>query len=99
MSVCSTVFSILRMYTLSILGKGADLNKPPCRKAKDIRREQKLQRNLQNQTRTPVLEAETLLGQNPKPKTNQPKSVEDFIFASLPPEAVHQLEVLINKQY
>ncbi|KAJ6668990.1 hypothetical protein lerEdw1_007799 [Lerista edwardsae] len=74
-------------------GKGADLSKPPCRKAKDIRREQKLQRNLQNQTQTPTLEAEILLGQNPKPKTNQPKSIEDFIFATLPPEAVHQLEV------
>ncbi|XP_066477241.1 arginyl-tRNA--protein transferase 1 isoform X3 [Tiliqua scincoides] len=74
-------------------GKGADLNKPPCRKAKDIRRELKLQRNLQNQAQAPTLEAEILLGQNSKPKTNQPKSIEDFIFASLPSEAVHQLEV------
>lgn len=86
---------MLRVCTL-ILGKGADLSKPPCRKAKDIRREHKLQRNLQLQARNPTLEAEILLGQNSKPKTNQPKSIEDFIFVTLPSEAVHQLEVLIN---
>ncbi|XP_053165029.1 arginyl-tRNA--protein transferase 1 isoform X3 [Hemicordylus capensis] len=76
-------------------GRGADLSKPPCRKAKEIRKEQKLQRNLQSQIRNPVLETESqlLLGQKSQPKTNQPKSVEDFIFVTLAPEAVHQLEV------
>uniref|UniRef100_A0A803TGH5 Arginyl-tRNA--protein transferase 1 n=1 Tax=Anolis carolinensis TaxID=28377 RepID=A0A803TGH5_ANOCA len=71
-------------------GKGADLSKPPCRKAKDIRREQKLQKNLQNPT---VQEGtQNLHGQSSKTKTNQPKSIEDFIFATLPSEALHHLE-------
>ncbi|XP_062988827.1 arginyl-tRNA--protein transferase 1 isoform X1 [Elgaria multicarinata webbii] len=76
-------------------GKGADLSKPPCRKAKDIRKEHKLQRSLQNQTQNPAfrVEAQNILGQSANPKTNQPKSVEDFIFVSLLPEALHQLEV------
>nr|XP_028585885.1 arginyl-tRNA--protein transferase 1 isoform X2 [Podarcis muralis] len=76
-------------------GKGADLSKPPCRKAKELRKEHKLQKTLQNQTQNPSLqtEAQVLLGQRSKAKTNQPKSIEDFIFASLPTEPVHQLEV------
>uniref|UniRef100_A0A6J0T557 Arginyl-tRNA--protein transferase 1 n=1 Tax=Pogona vitticeps TaxID=103695 RepID=A0A6J0T557_9SAUR len=76
-------------------GKGADLSKPPCRKAKEIRKEHKLQRSLQNPTQNPGLrpEDQNLLGQSAKAKTNQPKSIEDFVFATLPPDAVHQLEV------
>ncbi|XP_033005401.1 arginyl-tRNA--protein transferase 1 isoform X4 [Lacerta agilis] len=75
-------------------GRGADLSKPPCRKAKELRKEHKLQKTLQNQTQNPSLqtEAQVLLGQRSKAKTNQPKSIEDFIFASLPTEPVHQLE-------
>ncbi|XP_044296194.1 arginyl-tRNA--protein transferase 1 isoform X8 [Varanus komodoensis] len=74
-------------------GKGADLSKPPCRKAKEIRKEHKLQRCLKNQTQNPALQAaaQTLLTQNAK--TNQPKSIEDFIFVTLLPEALHRLEV------
>ncbi|XP_044296185.1 arginyl-tRNA--protein transferase 1 isoform X7 [Varanus komodoensis] len=73
-------------------GKGADLSKPPCRKAKEIRKEHKLQRCLKNQTQNPALQAaaQTLLTQNAK--TNQPKSIEDFIFVTLLPEALHRLE-------
>ncbi|KAH0623690.1 hypothetical protein JD844_006741 [Phrynosoma platyrhinos] len=76
-------------------GNGADLSKPPCRKAKDIRREHKLQKSLQNKTQNPAVQEETqnLHGQSSKTKTNQPKSIEDFIFANLPSEALHQLEV------
>ncbi|KFO85655.1 Arginyl-tRNA--protein transferase 1, partial [Buceros rhinoceros silvestris] len=79
-------------------GKGADLSKPPCRKAKDIRKERKLQKLLQNQMCT--LEGAQLqagdqasLLQNSKPKANQPKTIEDFVFASLPDDARHKLEV------
>ncbi|XP_068876279.1 arginyl-tRNA--protein transferase 1 isoform X9 [Aphelocoma coerulescens] len=78
-------------------GKGADLSKPLCRKAKDIRKERKLQKLLQNQTGT--LEGSQLQGdqafllQNSKPKTNQPKNIEDFVFAPLPDDAQHKLEV------
>ncbi|XP_070802648.1 arginyl-tRNA--protein transferase 1 isoform X4 [Pituophis catenifer annectens] len=75
-------------------GRGADLNKPPCRKAKVIRKEQKLQKKLQCQTRPVSVESgsRSLTSQNCSPKTNQPKSIEDFIFATLPPEALHQIE-------
>ncbi|XP_065528478.1 arginyl-tRNA--protein transferase 1 isoform X3 [Lathamus discolor] len=78
-------------------GKGADLSKPPCRKAKDIRKERKLQKLLQNQTCTvegSQLQAadQVFLLQNSKSKTNQPKSIEDFVFVSLPDDAQHKLE-------
>ncbi|KAM6444152.1 arginyl-tRNA--protein transferase 1 isoform 4-T4 [Liasis olivaceus] len=76
-------------------GRGADLSKPPCRKAKVIRKEQKLQKKLQRQTWPVPLQAgaQSLTSENCRPKTNQPKSVEDFIFVTLPPEALHQIEV------
>eukprot|EP00076_Gallus_gallus_P022711 XP_015144166.1 arginyl-tRNA--protein transferase 1 isoform X1 [Gallus gallus] len=81
-------------------GKGADLSKPPCRKAKDIRKERKLQKLLQNQRCTlegSPLQAEhqALLLQSSKSTTNQPKSIEDFIFVPLPDDAPHKLEVRV----
>uniref|UniRef100_G1NG48 Arginyl-tRNA--protein transferase 1 n=1 Tax=Meleagris gallopavo TaxID=9103 RepID=G1NG48_MELGA len=81
-------------------GKGADLSKPPCRKAKDIRKERKLQKLLQNQRCTlegSPLQAEhqALLLQNSKSTANQPKSIEDFIFVPLPDDAPHKLEVRV----
>ncbi|XP_074731550.1 arginyl-tRNA--protein transferase 1 isoform X3 [Strix uralensis] len=79
-------------------GKGADLSKPPCRKAKDIRKERKLQKLLQNQMCTLggsqlQTEDQDFLLQNSKSKTNQPKTIEDFVFVSLPDDAQHKLEV------
>ncbi|XP_015280885.1 PREDICTED: arginyl-tRNA--protein transferase 1 isoform X3 [Gekko japonicus] len=74
-------------------GKGADLSKPPCRKAKDIRKELKLQKLLQSQTGNHALQEEAQIAHKSKPKANQTKSVEDFVFITLPPEAVHKLEV------
>ncbi|KAL9846619.1 arginyl-tRNA--protein transferase 1 isoform 2-T2 [Geothlypis trichas] len=80
-------------------GKGADLSKPPCRKAKDIRKERKLQKLLQSQMGT--AEGSQLQGdqafllQNSKPKTNQPKNIEDFVFVPLPDDARHKLEVRV----
>ncbi|KAM6391164.1 arginyl-tRNA--protein transferase 1 isoform 4-T4 [Pluvialis apricaria] len=79
-------------------GKGADLSKPPCRKAKDIRKERKLQKLLQNQKcafEGSQLQAgdQVFLLQNSKSKTNQPKTIEDFVFVSLPDDAQHKLEV------
>ncbi|XP_054839009.1 arginyl-tRNA--protein transferase 1 isoform X7 [Eublepharis macularius] len=74
-------------------GKGADLSKPPCRKAKDIRKEQKWQKRLQNQAGNQALQEETQIAPKSKSKANQPKSIEDFIFVTLALEAVHQLEV------
>ncbi|XP_030427102.1 arginyl-tRNA--protein transferase 1 isoform X11 [Gopherus evgoodei] len=85
------------VHTTPKPGKGADLSKPPCRKAKDIRKERKLHKLLQNQPHTlegspSQVEPQILLSQNSKSKANQPKSIEDFIFASLPDDATHQLE-------
>ncbi|XP_074763987.1 arginyl-tRNA--protein transferase 1 isoform X15 [Athene noctua] len=79
-------------------GKGADLSKPPCRKAKDIRKERKLQKLLQNQMCTLggsqlQTDDQVFLLQNSKSKTNQPKTIEDFVFVSLPDDAQHKLEV------
>ncbi|XP_074855854.1 arginyl-tRNA--protein transferase 1 isoform X5 [Carettochelys insculpta] len=79
-------------------GKGADLSKPPCRKAKDIRKERKFQKLLQSQIHTlegpsKQVEPQALLSQNSKSKGHQPKSIEDFIFISSPDAAAHQLEV------
>ncbi|XP_052654303.1 arginyl-tRNA--protein transferase 1 isoform X3 [Harpia harpyja] len=81
-------------------GKGADLSKPPCRKAKDIRKERKLQKLLQNQTcvsEGSELQAgdQVFLLQNSKSKPNQPKTIEDFVFVSLPDDAQHKLEVRV----
>ncbi|XP_006111467.2 arginyl-tRNA--protein transferase 1 isoform X2 [Pelodiscus sinensis] len=87
------------IHTTPKPGKGADLSKPPCRKAKDIRKERKLQKLLQNQTHTlegppKQVEPQVLLSQISKSKGNQPKSLEDLIFVSLP-DARHQLEVRV----
>ncbi|KAF2975069.1 hypothetical protein EK904_004124, partial [Melospiza melodia maxima] len=80
-------------------GKGADLSKPPCRKAKDIRKERKLQKLLQNQMGTAegsqLQGDQTFLLQNSKSKTNQPKNIEDFVFVPLPDDARHKLEVRV----
>ncbi|XP_041065359.1 arginyl-tRNA--protein transferase 1 isoform X2 [Carcharodon carcharias] len=85
-------------------GRGADPTKPPCRKAKDIRREIKLKKLLQKQQQRGVADVSqhqepscanphtVLLGHH-VPQANRPKSLEEFIFESLTPDAVHQLEV------
>ncbi|XP_062927986.1 arginyl-tRNA--protein transferase 1 isoform X3 [Mobula hypostoma] len=85
-------------------GRGADPNKPPCRKAKDVRRERKLKKLLQKQQRMEMADvsqhqeascdnSNTLFLQHHAPQANQPKSLEDFISESLSPDAVHKLEV------
>ncbi|KAF7219629.1 arginyl-tRNA--protein transferase 1 isoform X4 [Nothobranchius furzeri] len=65
-------------------GKGADPNRPPCRKAKDLRKERRLQKDqIRQHADVP----------NPNPtRSNQPKSLEDFIRESLGDDASHQLE-------
>ncbi|KAL2769187.1 arginyl-tRNA--protein transferase 1 isoform 2 [Daubentonia madagascariensis] len=78
-------------------GKGADLSKPPCRKAKEIRKERKRLKLMQQ---NPAGELEGFQAQSqppslflPKAKSNQPKSLEDLILESLPEDASHKLEV------
>lgn len=79
------------------LGKGADLSKPPCRKAKEMRKERK-RLKLMQQNAAGAFEGFQAQGQPasllPKAKSNQPKSLEDLIFESLPENASHKLEVL-----
>ncbi|XP_051001379.1 arginyl-tRNA--protein transferase 1 isoform X6 [Acomys russatus] len=78
-------------------GKGADLSKPPCRKAKEMRKERK-RLKLMQQNSAGAFEGFQAQGQPvslPKAKPNQPKSLEDLIFESLPENASHKLEVRV----
>ncbi|XP_075468208.1 arginyl-tRNA--protein transferase 1 isoform X3 [Ascaphus truei] len=71
-------------------GEGADVNKPPCRKAKDLRKERRLQKQLLQHT---CLSEQPSVSSSPKPNANPSKSLEDFIPAALPENAAHRLEV------
>ena len=73
------------------------MSKPPCRKAKEIRKERKRLKLMQQ---NPAGEREGFQAQcqpssllPPKTKSNEPKSLEDLIFESLPENASHKLEV------
>ncbi|CAL1270381.1 unnamed protein product [Larinioides sclopetarius] len=67
--------------------KSSNLNsRPPCRKAKEIRKERKLQKLLQKGMSEE--EASACI----KPKTNESKSLEDFLHEPLPSKPAHKLE-------
>ncbi|RXN09436.1 arginyl-tRNA-- transferase 1 isoform X1 [Labeo rohita] len=70
-------------------GKGADPNRPQCRKAKDIRKERRLQKEQQKQQEA----VSSSVNPAPKSSPNQPKSLEEFITESLPNDPLHRLEV------
>ncbi|KAB0382188.1 hypothetical protein FD755_004105 [Muntiacus reevesi] len=87
----------VKVHTAPQPGRGADLSKPPCRKAKEIRKERKRLKLMQQ---NPAGEREGFQAQcqpssllSPRTKSNQPKSLEDLIFESLPENASHKLEV------
>ncbi|XP_070338097.1 arginyl-tRNA--protein transferase 1 isoform X6 [Equus asinus] len=88
----------VKVHTAPKPGKGADLSKPPCRKAKEIRKERKRLKLMQQ---NPDGELGGLQARRepsfcpPKAKSNQPKSLEDLIFESLPENASHKLEVRV----
>eukprot|EP00070_Physeter_catodon_P029905 XP_028336799.1 arginyl-tRNA--protein transferase 1 isoform X20 [Physeter catodon] len=87
----------VKVHTLPQPGKGADLSKPPCRKAKEIRKERK-RLKLMRQNPGGELEGFQVRCQPPslfppKAKSNQPKSLEDLMFESLPESASHKFEV------
>nr|XP_045005450.1 arginyl-tRNA--protein transferase 1 isoform X4 [Jaculus jaculus] len=87
----------VKVHTGPKPGKGADLSKPPCRKAKEIRKERK-RLKLMQQNPAGAFESFQAQGQpaaSPKAKPNQPKSLEDLIFESLPENASHKLEVRV----
>ncbi|XP_054437603.1 arginyl-tRNA--protein transferase 1 isoform X7 [Pteronotus mesoamericanus] len=84
------------VHTAPKPGKGADLSKPPCRKAKEIRKERKrlklMQQNPTGECEGGQAQREPLSLLPPKAKSNQPKSLEDLIFEPLPEDASHKLE-------
>lgn len=76
-------------------GVGADPSKPQCRKAKDIRKERRLQKEQQKQQDG----GGTLTNLKPAPGTptsDQPKPLEELITDSLPDDPLHCLEVRNN---
>ncbi|XP_007935015.1 arginyl-tRNA--protein transferase 1 [Orycteropus afer afer] len=87
----------VKAHTVPKPGKGADLSKPPCRKAKEIRKERK-RLKLMQPSAAGELQGVPAQGEPPslippKAKSNQPKSLEDLIFEPLPEDAAHKLEV------
>ncbi|XP_069001202.1 arginyl-tRNA--protein transferase 1 isoform X1 [Embiotoca jacksoni] len=73
-------------------GMGADPGRPPCRKAKDLRKERRLQKE---QTRQPAdgVSSTVAATQSPPTQTSQLKTLEEFISESLPENSPHCLEV------
>ncbi|XP_035519316.1 arginyl-tRNA--protein transferase 1 isoform X1 [Morone saxatilis] len=73
-------------------GLGADASRPPCRKAKDLRKERRLQKEQMKQGADGV---SSIVSPTPPTPTqdNQPKPLEDFINESLPDNSSHCLEV------
>ncbi|XP_066535262.1 arginyl-tRNA--protein transferase 1 isoform X2 [Hoplias malabaricus] len=72
-------------------GVGADPSRPQCRKAKELRKERRLQKEQQRWQ-----DESSLTGPNPAPvnlASNQPKTIEDFIADSLQDDPLHRLEV------
>uniref|UniRef100_A0A3P9LVL7 Arginyl-tRNA--protein transferase 1 n=1 Tax=Oryzias latipes TaxID=8090 RepID=A0A3P9LVL7_ORYLA len=67
-------------------GSGADPSRPPCRKAKDLRKERLLQKEQTRQHGVSLTK--------PAPSLAiQPKSLEDLVSELLPDDASHRLEV------
>ncbi|KAI4890739.1 hypothetical protein NFI96_002633 [Prochilodus magdalenae] len=85
-SVCGGTVGSTKMN-----GVGADPSRPPCRKAKDLRKERRLQKEQQRRQ-----DGGTLTSPDPAPSnpaSNQPKSLEEFIADLLPDDPSHRLEV------
>ncbi|XP_040034738.2 arginyl-tRNA--protein transferase 1 isoform X1 [Gasterosteus aculeatus] len=73
-------------------GMGADPGRPPCRKAKDLRKERRLQKEQNRQQSEGDASIVSPTPPNPA-QTTQPKPLEDFINESLPDNSPHRLEV------
>ncbi|TDH01054.1 hypothetical protein EPR50_G00176130 [Perca flavescens] len=72
-------------------GMGADPGRPPCRKAKDLRKERRLQKE---QIRKADGVSSIVSATPPAPaQPKLPKALEDFISESLPENSSHCLEV------
>uniref|UniRef100_A0A8D3BKM2 Arginyl-tRNA--protein transferase 1 n=1 Tax=Scophthalmus maximus TaxID=52904 RepID=A0A8D3BKM2_SCOMX len=82
--------------TLSFLwgaGIGADPSRPPCRKAKDLRKERRLQKDQMRQQHTDGVSSIDSPTPSTPTQTSQPKTLEDFIYESFPDNSSHCLEV------
>ncbi|XP_073541469.1 arginyl-tRNA--protein transferase 1 isoform X4 [Phyllobates terribilis] len=74
-------------------GKGADSTRPPCRKAKDIRKERRLQKMLiQKGDPAPLMEHPAVTPTASKPTASGTKSVEEFIHVPDSEDLAHRLE-------
>uniref|UniRef100_A0A674MIQ4 Arginyl-tRNA--protein transferase 1 n=1 Tax=Takifugu rubripes TaxID=31033 RepID=A0A674MIQ4_TAKRU len=82
------LYLVLYLSFLSA-GAGADANRPPCRKAKELRKERRLQKEQERHNADAVVSS---LSHAPT-QTNQPKPLEDFISESLMNNSAHRLEV------
>uniref|UniRef100_A0A668TBD8 Arginyl-tRNA--protein transferase 1 n=1 Tax=Oreochromis aureus TaxID=47969 RepID=A0A668TBD8_OREAU len=72
-------------------GNGADPSRPLCRKAKELRKERRLQKEQMRQNGDGV--SSTVSPTQPTPsQNNQSKTLEDFISESLPENSAHCLE-------
>ncbi|CAH2296526.1 arginyl-tRNA-- transferase 1 isoform X1 [Pelobates cultripes] len=75
-------------------GKGADANKPPCHKAKDIRKERRMQKQLLQQSDNTCLSPESPVIKPPKPQNvSRSKTLEEFISVTQFEPTAHTLEV------
>ncbi|XP_030235834.1 arginyl-tRNA--protein transferase 1 isoform X1 [Gadus morhua] len=80
-------------------GKGADPARPPCRKAKDLRKERRLQKEQIKRAvggdsgASPATPTTPTPTEAPPGHAPQPKPLEAFIHESLPDTALHRLEV------
>ncbi|XP_061766703.1 arginyl-tRNA--protein transferase 1-like isoform X5 [Nerophis ophidion] len=73
-------------------GKGSDPNRPPCRKAKDLRKERRHQKEQLKHSIVGV-SATLTTSYPPSTLTNQPKALEDFLTETLADSSSHCLEV------
>lgn len=83
------LYLVLYLSSFLSAGAGADANRPPCRKAKELRKERRLQKEQERHNADGVVSS---LSHAPT-QTNQPKPLEDFISESLMNNSAHRLEV------
>ncbi|XP_042179361.1 arginyl-tRNA--protein transferase 1 isoform X5 [Oncorhynchus tshawytscha] len=72
-------------------GVGADPGRPLCRKAKELRKARRLQKDQKRQVGGGVPVSATSIPTTPV-QLNQPKALEEFINESLPDSPLHRLE-------
>lgn len=88
----SSWFSSRLLISLPPSGAGADPSRPPCRKAKDLRKQRRQLKEQQRLQEGGASSAGSASAPAPAPPT-QAKTLEDLIAESLPEDAKHRLEV------